>query len=312
MLTFGADQTAAALPFEALVIALRSGFARGAHTPDREHYTIDPANESTLLLMPAWNDRFIGVKLVNVFPTNAALPRPAVSSVFVLAAARTGEHVAIIDGDELTRRRTVATSALAASYLARPDSSALLVAGAGRVGSLAFDAYRTLFPIQSVFVYDPNPHNAHALVAKLRGEAVNAEVVEHLEDAVSRADIITCATLAVEPLIHGRWLSAGTHLDLIGSFRPHMREADDECFTRGRVFVDTLTALKESGDLVQPINDGVLRAAEVVGTLEQLCRETVGGRRADDEITVFKAVGSALADLIGAAVVVEGGTGGVG
>jgi ornithine cyclodeaminase len=305
MLTVTAEHTASALGFDALIPALREGFARGAHTPDRHHHVVDAASNATLLLMPSWSDgEFLGVKLVNVFPGNTAQGRPALSSAYVLASAVTGEHLAVIDGNELTRRRTVATSALAGSYLARPDSGVLLVVGAGHIGSLAAAAYSSVFDIRTVLVHSRNPASTHRLVDTLVQGGFDARPVSDLAEAVTQADIVTCATLATAPIIRGEWLRPGTHLDLVGSFRPAMREADDECLRRGSVYIDTPVALRESGDLTQPIASGALAPEAIAGTLPQLCRGEVEGRRDNkSRITVFKTVGSALADLTAAALV---------
>ncbi|KOG86761.1 ornithine cyclodeaminase family protein [Streptomyces varsoviensis] len=306
MLNISAEQTARHLAFDALIPALRAGFARGAHAPDRHHHAVDGAPGATLLLMPAWSEGgYLGVKLVDVFPANSELGRPALSSAYVLADAATGEHLALVDGNELTRRRTVATSALAASYLARPDSEVHLVVGTGHIGSLAAAAHRSAVGTSQVLVYDRRPERAEALVAAVRTDGMEARAVTDLAAAAGEADLITCATLAEEPLIRGEWLRPGTHLDLIGSFRPSMREADDECVRRGTVFVDTPTALRESGDLLQPMASGALRAEDIAGTLPELCRGEVKGRRNAAEITVFKSVGGAVADLAAAALVYE-------
>ncbi|MBL1100514.1 ornithine cyclodeaminase family protein [Streptomyces coffeae] len=313
MLHFTAEDTVRALPFDALVPALRQGFARGAHAPARHHHTLDEASNATLLLMPSWTTRgtwaegdFVGVKLVNVFPGNADRGRPALSSAYLLAGAETGEHLALIDGNELTRRRTVATSALAASFLARPDSATHLVIGAGHVGSLAAAAYRSVLDIRTVLIHDRTPARAEALAERLRAEGMDARVAPDRAEAAASADVISCATLATEPVVRGEWLRPGTHLDLIGSFRPTMREADDSCVRRGSVYLDTPVALEESGDLTEPIASGALGRDAVVGTLPQLCREEVPGRRDSEEITVFKSVGSGLADLAAAALVYRG------
>jgi ornithine cyclodeaminase/alanine dehydrogenase-like protein (mu-crystallin family) len=304
MLIVNSEDTAAALAFGDLIPALRDGFARGAHTPDRHHHAIDAETDATLLLMPSWTDgEYLGVKLVNVFPANSESGLPALSSAFVLASAATGQHLAVIDGNELTRRRTVATSALAASYLARKDSSVHLVVGTGHVGSLAAAAYAAVFDIQTVLVYDRNPEAAQRLVTRLAREGIDARPVTVLSTAVAQADIVTCATLATTPIIRGEWLRPGTHLDLIGSFRPTMREADDECVRRGTVYIDSPVALDESGDLTQPVASGVLDPADIAGTLPELCRGGVPARTGDEEITVFKTVGTALADLTAAAQV---------
>ncbi|HWC83237.1 MAG TPA: ornithine cyclodeaminase family protein [Pseudonocardiaceae bacterium] len=310
MLTVSAEQTAAALPFHRLIPALHNGFARGAHTPDRQHHTIDPASDATLLVMPTWTDGgYLGVKLVTVFPANAVTGRPALSSAFVLASAVTGEHLAVIDGNELTRRRTVATSALAASYLARRDAAVHLVVGTGHIGSLVAQAYRSVLDIDMVLVHGRTPDRAARLVDELRRDGMPAEVVTDLAAAAAGADVISCSTLATAPILRGEWLRPGTHVDLIGSFRPGMRESDDECVRRCAVYLDTPVALAESGDLTQPLASGALRPDAVAGTLAQLCRGEVRGRRDAAQLTLFKAVGSGLADLAAAALVYRTSTG---
>ncbi|MGW7538593.1 ornithine cyclodeaminase family protein [Amycolatopsis sp. NPDC054798] len=304
MYIVSADETANALPFDALIPALREGFARGAATPPRHHHRIDESAGATLLVMPSWRaGGLLGVKLVNVFPGNGALGRPALSSAYVLASADTGEHLAVIDGNELTRRRTVATAALASSYLARPDSRTHLVVGAGHIGSLAAEAHAAVLGITTVLVHDQRRESAEQLVLRIRQSGVDAQVADDLDAAVPEADVISCATLATSPIIRGELLRPGTHLDLVGSFRPDMREADDACLTRGVLYIDSAIALDESGDLTQPLAAGVITPDAVTATLPQLCRGEALGRRGDRQITVFKAVGTALADLAAAELV---------
>jgi ornithine cyclodeaminase len=208
-----------------------------------------------------------------------------------------------MDGDEITARRTAAASALAASFLARPDAGHLLVVGAGRVAALLPAAYRAVRPIGRVTVWARHAAQADRLAAQWCDEGLDARAATSLEQAVAQADVVSCATLATEPLVHGEWLASGSHLDLIGSFTPAMREADDACFAGARVFVDTEEALRKSGDLLGPIAAGVLAVDDVQGTLAELCRGTVEGRRTRNERTVFKSVGTALEDLAAAMLV---------
>jgi alanine dehydrogenase len=144
-------------------------------------------------------------------------------------------------------------------------------------------------------VWNIRPVGAERLAARLGGVAVT-----DLAAAAAEADIVSCATLSGEPLVHGEWLRPGTHLDLIGGFTPAMREADDEAVRRARVFIDTDAALAESGDLIDPIAHGVLRREDIAGSLFTLCRGETLGRRDATEITLFKSVGSALEDLAAA------------
>jgi ornithine cyclodeaminase/alanine dehydrogenase-like protein (mu-crystallin family) len=298
-----AAQTAAALPFARLIPALRDAFVAGAEAPLRHRHDIAQSDgtDAALLLMPAWRaGGFLGVKVVSVFPGNGTRGLPAVSASYLLCDGATGQHVALIDGAELTRRRTAAASALAGSFLARDDAASLLIVGSGHIGGLMASAYREVRPIERVLVWNVREAGASRLVARLRAEGWAAEVVDDLGAAVSRADIVTCATLAREPLVRGEWLHPGTHLDLIGGFTPAMREADDEAVRRSRVFIDTDAALSESGDLLDPIAHGVLRREAIAGSLSSLSRGATQGRRDRAEITLFKSVGTALEDLAAA------------
>jgi ornithine cyclodeaminase len=224
-------------------------------------------------------------------------------STYVLYDANTGVPLAWLDGDQITARRTAAASALAASWLASPDASHLLLVGAGQVARLLPLAYREVRQIRRVSVWARTLPAAEVLAAELRAQGFDARPVVDLAVAAAQCDIISCATLATRPLVMGRWLQPGTHLDLIGSFTPLMREADDDCFRGARLFVDTEEALVKSGDLLGPMSRGVFVAEDVAGTLTTLCRGQSEGRRLAGERTVFKSVGTALEDLAAAMLI---------
>jgi ornithine cyclodeaminase/alanine dehydrogenase-like protein (mu-crystallin family) len=305
LLILDAAETRARLPFERLIPALREAFVDGATVPLRHRHDLPQADGTvaSLLVMPAWcTGGLVGVKLVSVFPGNGARGLPAVSSSYLLCDGETGRHLALIDGTEITGRRTAAASALAASFLARTDATVLLVVGAGHIAGLIPAAYAVVRPIRHVLVWNVRAAGAERLAARLRTSGFTAEVVSDLADAVQRADIVSCATLARAPLILGEWLRPGVHLDLIGSFTPSMREADDTAVRRARVFIDTDAALAETGDLIGPLAGGALRRADIAGDLARLCHREVPGRRDGSEITLFKSVGSALEDLAAAAL----------
>ncbi|MDB5953428.1 ornithine cyclodeaminase family protein [Ramlibacter sp.] len=298
----------AALPFERLVPALQSLFAQGCEVPARHVHEVSvPSGTSfTSLVMPAWiPGRYYGIKTINIAPGNAALGLPGLHATYLLFDGSTGVPLALIDGDVLTARRTAAASALAASRLAREDARHLLVIGAGRIAALLPPAYRTVRAIEQVSVWARSPHKAQALARSWQAQGFAARAVADLPTACAEADIVSCATLAASPLVHGAWLRPGTHLDLIGSFTPAMREADDDCFRGAALYVDSEEALKKSGDLLGPLQRGVLRAEDLRGTLATLSREDGAGRRSAGERTVFKSVGNALADLAAAILVVE-------
>lgn len=321
MQVFDAAATHAALPFDALITALRERFAAGCEVPPRHvHEIVNPLGEAgqdaasrrlTSLIMPAWiPGRYYGVKIINIAPGNARRGLPGLHASYLLFDARTGAPLAQIDGDALTVRRTVAASALAGSYLARADAKHLLLVGAGRIGALLPAAWRAVRPIEQVSVWARRPEAAQALAAQLQAQGLNAQARSDLAAACGEADIVSCATLATEPVVRGAWLAPGAHLDLIGSFTPAMREADDACFEGARIFVDSDEALHKSGDLLVPMQHGVFRADEVRGTLTTLSRGVATGRRNATERTVFKSVGNALEDLAAAVRVHEAsGTG---
>jgi ornithine cyclodeaminase/alanine dehydrogenase-like protein (mu-crystallin family) len=174
---YDAARIAAALPFDTLISALRESFASGDAVPMRHHHTIEQAGAppATLLLMPAWRDGHLGVKLVNVFPGNAVKGLPALHSVYLLFDGTDGRPVALLDGNEITGRRTVATAALAASYLARADASSLLLIGAGRVAALTASAMRAVRPIRRVLIWNRSRPKADALMEQLRREGFETE-----------------------------------------------------------------------------------------------------------------------------------------
>ncbi|MQA11159.1 MAG: ornithine cyclodeaminase family protein [Pseudonocardiaceae bacterium] len=297
-----AEEVARRLPYERLVPALHDAFADGAEVPVRHRHAVGgPDGDASLLLMPVWRtNEYLVVKLVTVFPANRERGMPGLSSVLVLFRADTGEQLALLDGSEITRRRTVGASALAARFLARPDAERLLVAGTGHIGGAIPAAYRAVRPISRVDVWNRTPESADRLVASLREDGLDAHRVDELAGAVAEADIVSCATMARTPILRGEWLRPGTHVDLIGSFKPTMRESDDEVLARASVFVDGPTALDEAGDLATPLAEGRLRRDDVRATLTQLCRGEHAGRESAEEITLFKSVGTAVEDLAAA------------
>jgi ornithine cyclodeaminase len=306
---FDEAATRAPLSFERLVPALRAAFAAGAQVPPRHVHGIETAgsdgsSKGTVLIMPAWSDAgFLGIKTINIFPGNSARGLPGLHATYVLYDAHTGVPLAMMDGNEITARRTAAASALGASFLARQDAHRLLVLGTGRIARMLPAAHASVRPIDELWVWNHRAEGAEALAAQWRAEGWNARATTDLEAGVRQADIVSCATLATAPLVRGEWLAPGSHLDLIGSFTPAMREADVQCFAGAQTFVDTEEALQKSGDLLDAMAAGTLRTEEVRGTLATLCRAEYPGRSAAGERTVFKAVGSALEDLTAATLV---------
>jgi len=295
----------------ALIEAIATLFRDGADVPLRHHHTIaTDGADATLLLMPAWrNGRHLGIKIVTVFPDNGRRDLPAVIGQYLLLSAQTGEMLALMDGTALTRRRTAAASALASRFLSRRDSFRLLMVGTGALAPHLIRAHAAVRPIREVAIWGRTPARAQALAERfatgdLAHLGLDVHVADDIERTVAAADIVSCATLAQEPLVRGDWLRKGQHLDLVGGFTPAMREADDQAVRRARVFVDTREgAGKEAGDIVQPLRSGALAADGIVADLFELCRGEKRGRGSAGEITLFKSVGTALEDLAAAELV---------
>lgn len=305
------------LTFGGLVETLRTAFRHGAIQPVRHHHTIERPDgaASTLLLMPAWTDferagtsdgGFVGVKIVTVSPDNNAIGKPAVMGLYLLLDGRTGEPLALIDGQRLTQWRTACASALASSFLAREDAASLLVIGAGALAPFLARAHAAVRPIRRVRIWNRTPANAHRVAAGLADLGLDVAIASELDVAVAEADIVSSCTISTGPLVKGALLKPGAHVDLVGGFTPAMREADDEAIRRARVHVDTLAgATKEAGDIVQPLASGALAREAICGDLFGLARGEIGGRRSADEITLFKSVGAALEDLAAGIAVFE-------
>lgn len=301
-----AEEVHAALAYPALVDALREAFVAGAEVPLRSSHSVTPAGDR-LLLMPAWNSGGdLGVKLVTVFPNNRERGVPSVSALYVLLDGETGHPRALVDGESLTLRRTAAASALASTYLSRPDSHTLLVVGTGALAPYMAAAHCAVRPIRTVRVWGRSFERARAMASALAIEGCRCEAVASLAEGLAGADVVTCATTAREPVVPGAWVTAGTHVDLVGAFTRGMRECDDALVARASVFVDTYVgALKEASDLLDPIEAGVVARDHVLAELADLAAGRHPGRRAPGEVTLFKSVGSALEDLCAARLVAD-------
>ncbi len=306
-----ADDVGAALTYPALVEALRAAFRGDVAVPERHHHTIPQDGlDATLLLMPAWTaaeadtERFLGCKIVTIFPDNAAAGRPSLHGQYLLMSGATGEPLALIDARALTAWRTAAASALAATYLARDDAAHLVMIGAGALAPHLVRAHAAVRPIRRVTLWNRTRGHAVSLGFGLAVSGIEVEVADDLAAAVADADIVSCATLAIEPILRGAWLKPGAHVDLVGGFTRKMREADDDVVRRARVYVDTRAgALKEAGDLVIPLRRRIIAKKAVCGDLFELCRGKAKGRTSDKQITLFKSVGTALEDLAAAMLV---------
>ena len=280
-----------------LVEPLRQAFASVTFTPERHHYELDADGRRTLLVMPAWRaNGALGVKISTVFNSNPAHGLPTIAGLYVLMSAENGSVSATIDARAITLLRTAAVSALAADLLAPTDVNSLLMVGTGALAPFLIKAHASVRTYRRIAVWGRDIAKARDVVRGLHTAGIYAHAVDNLEAAVRGADVISCATNATEPLVRGTWLKDRLHLDLVGSYKPCMREADDDSLSRVDVVVDTLDALAESGDLIGPIEGKVLDAMQI-DTLGAALRK---GRRLTAKRSVFKSVGTGLADLAAA------------
>ena len=299
-------------PWPALIDTIRDAFRRGGVSPVRHQHSI-PGNDRediTLLLMPAWNQEGdFGTKLVTVAPSNAALQHPTLHGAYVLFSGATGIPRAILDAGALTARRTAAASALASRYLSRPDSKTLLIIGTGRVARQLIVAHCSVRPIDEVRIWGRNAtHAQDAADEASRETGISCVCVPDVETGASGADIISSATPSEEPLLPGRWVGPGTHVDLVGAYKPTMCEADAQLIGKAdQVFVDTMEGAKdEAGDLIQAVEAGTFSFDEIAGDMYRMSSRDESLRNDSNEITLFKSVGSALQDLAAAQLCVSG------
>lgn len=252
-----------------------------------------------------------GVKAATVVPGNVEKtpPLPSIHAQIMLFDPDTGQLMALVDGTEVTGWKTAADSALGSDLLSRPDSEGLLMVGAGAMARPLIEAHLSVRPsIRKVVIWNRSPQRAHDLLAHWpmeEREGITFEIAEDLPQAAAAADIISCATMSHDPVLMGDLVSPGTHVDLVGAYKPDMREADDELLQRGRWFVDSYdTTLDHIGELKIPLQQGVIDRDHICGDLHALV-EGASGRQSDDEITVFKNGGGAHLDVMVSAALVE-------
>ena len=231
------------------------------------------------------------VKTATIFPANTAAGRPAVNGSVSLFSDTTGEVDATVDFHLLTKWKTAADSALAASRLARITTERILIIGSGTVAASMVDAYGAIFPDASVTIWSRTHANAVALAATSRATAT-----DDLVAAVGLSDVICTATMSNRPVLRGRWLREGHHVDLIGGYRADMRETDDEAIARSSVFVDNKQSAMDVGDILKPLTDKVITTRQLVDFSG--LSDGSFARSSDDEITICKNAGGAHLDLM--------------
>ena len=292
--------------FPELIAELKKSFSKkDVIVPMRHHHDFpnpEVEADSTLLLMPAWEpNKNAGVKIVTVSPENGQFNLPSINGTYIYLDALKGTIKAILEAKSLTVKRTAAASALASTFLSKENSSSLLMIGTGALSVNLIKAHASVRPIKEVFVWGRNFEKAVSIVNSLQEENFSIAAIQTIEEKIGEVDIISCATLSAAPLVLGKLIREGQHIDLVGAYKKDMREADDDVITKATVFVDTFQGgLKESGDIVIPLENGALKEEEIKADLFELSSDQKKGRISETEITVFKSVGHALEDLAAA------------
>lgn len=305
-----AQDIEAVMSFRDLIETLRRAFRVGAVSPSPQtHRIARPTGQTSgsLSISSAWHDfaaqdtierGFIGTRVESSLPSQSSQSPQTVAGVYLLQSGKTGSPLALLDGKALTNWRTAAASALASSYLSREDSARLLMVGAGQIAPYLIEAHASVRPIKDVLIWNRSPFAAQHLAETMSGSSLNVHTTTDLGGAVRGADIVCCATTSERPLIQGEWLMEGCHLDLVGSTRPEQRECTSNVIEQCRLFVDSYdTTPTLSGDLLEPVSDGTLNLDDIAADLADLCKGERAGRRFYEQITLFKSVGTALADL---------------
>ena len=300
-----AEDVHAALSYPAMIDALQEAYSGSFNMPPRQVFLLDdqPENHDAFAVLPSWNDELVAVKSFTYFPDN---PKPKYASLYskiMLFDRKHGEPLALVDGTSVTFWRTAGISGLASRLLSREDSKTLLLLGTGNLAPYIIRAQLSVRPIDRVMVWGRTLANAQAIVEQLAKEndAVRFEVADDLQAACGEADIIVSATGSHEPLVLGDWVRPGTHTDFIGNHHATKRECDTALVAKSKVYADSyVNCFKEAGEVLVPIDEGAISKDHVVGELMQMCSGAVALRESEDEITLFKSIGLALSDLVGA------------
>ena len=298
---FNSQQVHKLFNYKEFVPFLEQFLRKEVHTPNRSHFSIPVPNQrdATLLTMPSWSiGEYYGVKVVSVFPENLDLP--TINGTYLLMDGLSGKSLGNIDGLTLTIKRTAAVSALASKILSPEKARSLLMIGTGNLCHELIRAHASVRNLDRVWIWGRNFAKAKAKAASLSVESIEIEAVEHKESVIPQADIVSCATFSTEPLVYGDLLKDGFYLDLVGSYKKDAREADDQCLKNANIYVDTLNALEESGDLYIPLKENIITEKSIRSDLTTLCKSQDLNPDPTIKNTYFKSVGFAAPDLAAA------------
>ena len=306
------EQVQNSLNFAELIPLLKQSFSKPFHMPQRQVHLLAPEDHSkhdAFALLPSWNEEVIGNKMFTYFPDNNAKHElPGLFSKIMLFRRTTGEPLALVDGTSVTYWRTAAISALASQLLSREDSQHLMLFGTGNLAAYLLHAHISVRCLKKVTIWGRSADKVQKLINEFSALYPNINFYTSLDVAqeIPYVDIICCATGSKTPLFNGELVSKGCHIDCLGNHMPNARECDSITITKAKVFVDSLAnTLNEAGELLIPIEEGVLKVENIVGELADMCKQPEILRQNADEITLFKSVGTAISDLVAAYLVYQ-------
>ena len=303
MKVISAEEVHSALSYPELVDSLQEAYGGKYSMPPRQVFLLDEnTNNDAFAVLPSWNDQFIGVKAFTYFP-EAEAPYKSLYSKILLFNREHGEPLALVDGTTVTFWRTAGISGLATRLLSREDSETMLLLGTGNLAPYIIRANLSVRPLKRVMVWGRNLAKAEAVVETMQKEFFNVEfsAIEDRQTACSEADIVVAATGSHEPIVLGEWIKPGTHTDFIGNHHADKRECDTDLITKARVYADSrVNAFKEAGEILVPIKEGVFAKEGIVAELSEMCRGDAVLRENEEEVTLFKSIGMAMSDLVGA------------
>jgi alanine dehydrogenase len=304
-----ADAVSDSLSYPDLIDSLKQAFIQPHIVPDRLHYELAESMgvDTRLLVMVAWGaEHYLGVKMVTLCSDNSAKGLPTLSGIYCLFDGKTGIPLAMLDGAELTAFRTAAASVLATTCLLDSVPDTVLIMGAGKLSTYYIKAYAEIMKPARVLLWNRDIGKAEAVVELVSLSESKLDIATDLEEAVNQADIISTITSSTQPLFPGTWCKPGCHLDLVGGYRPDMREVDDELIRRAMIYVDTYQgAFDEAGDIIDPLNRGIISKSDIHADLAELVRGKDIQQGGGKDLTVFKSVGTAIEDLAAAVLVYE-------
>ena len=303
MKVISAEEVHKSLSYPQLIDSLQEAYGGDYSMPPRQVFLLDEdKGHEAFAVLPSWNEELIGVKAFTYFP-GAEQPYKSLYSKILLFNRGHGEPLALVDGTSVTFWRTAGISGLATRLLSREDSETMLLLGTGNLASYIIKANLSVRNLKRVLVWGRDIEKAKSVINSVNENYadVEFEAVEDRQSACGEADIIVAATGSHEPLVHGDWVKSGTHTDFIGNHHADKRECDTELIKKSKVYADSrVNAFKEAGEILVPISEGEFTEDGVVAELNEMCSGKAVLRESDDEITLFKSIGMAMSDLVGA------------